>query len=140
MIDLKLTEAFDNDVIFVNEFLTAERKWVFNFCDNWENQHKTVDKTLNSSRQQERIKTSFKKKVHCRLSRQLMSLRCKNRFRTRKSRTINQTQTKKMSRRKIENVYAWRCIYLKNASIYANRHNQANEKRIKRFEMKCVKD
>jgi hypothetical protein len=46
MIDLKLVETFDNDVIFVSEFLTAERKWAFNFCDNWENQHKTTDKDI----------------------------------------------------------------------------------------------
>jgi hypothetical protein len=46
MIDLKLAETFDNDVIFVNEFLTAERKWASNFCDNWENQHKTADKDI----------------------------------------------------------------------------------------------
>jgi hypothetical protein len=46
MIDLKLTETFDNDVIFVSEFLIAERKWVFIFCDNWENQHKTADKDI----------------------------------------------------------------------------------------------
>ncbi len=46
MIDLKLAETFDNDVIFVSEFLTAERKWAFNFCDNWENQHKTADKDI----------------------------------------------------------------------------------------------
>ncbi len=46
MIDLKLAETFDNDVIFVSEFLTAERKWASNFCDNWENQHKTADKDI----------------------------------------------------------------------------------------------
>ncbi len=46
MIDLKLTETFDNDVIFVSEFLTAERKWISNFCDNWKNQHKTADKDI----------------------------------------------------------------------------------------------
>jgi hypothetical protein len=46
MIDLKLAETFNNDVIFVNEFLTAERKWVSNFCDNWKNQHKTADKDI----------------------------------------------------------------------------------------------
>jgi hypothetical protein len=33
-------------VIFVSEFLTAERKWISNFCDNWENQHKTADKDI----------------------------------------------------------------------------------------------
>jgi hypothetical protein len=46
MIDLKLAETFDNDVIFVNEFLTAERKWASNFCNNWKNQHKTADKDI----------------------------------------------------------------------------------------------
>ncbi len=46
MIDLKLIETFDNDVIFVNEFLTAKRKWASNFCDNWKNQHKTADKNI----------------------------------------------------------------------------------------------
>ncbi len=46
MIDLNLAETFENDVIFVSEFLTAERKWALNFCDNWENQHKTADKDI----------------------------------------------------------------------------------------------
>ncbi len=46
IIDLKLIKTFNNDVIFVSEFLTAERKWVLNFCDNWENQHKTADKDI----------------------------------------------------------------------------------------------
>jgi hypothetical protein len=46
MIDLKLAKTFDNDVIFVSEFLTAKRKWTFNFCDNWKNQHKTADKDI----------------------------------------------------------------------------------------------
>jgi hypothetical protein len=46
MIDLNLAETFDNDVIFVSEFFAAERKWASNFCDNWKNQHKTVDKDI----------------------------------------------------------------------------------------------
>jgi hypothetical protein len=46
MIDLNLAETFKNDVIFVSEFLAAERKWASNFCDNWENQHKTADKNI----------------------------------------------------------------------------------------------
>jgi hypothetical protein len=38
MISLKLDETFEDDTIFVSEFLRAEHKWVPIFCDNWEYQ------------------------------------------------------------------------------------------------------
>ncbi len=47
MISLKLTNIFDDDVIFVSEFLRAERRWASTFCDNWENQLKTAEKLVN---------------------------------------------------------------------------------------------
>jgi hypothetical protein len=37
MISLNLTNTFDDDVIFVSEFLCAERRWAFKFCDTWKN-------------------------------------------------------------------------------------------------------
>ncbi len=46
MISLKLTNTFDDDVIFVSEFLRAERRWASTFCDNWENQLKTAEKLV----------------------------------------------------------------------------------------------
>ncbi len=46
MISLKLADIFDDDVIFVSEFLRAERRWTSTFCDNWENQLKTVEKSV----------------------------------------------------------------------------------------------
>jgi hypothetical protein len=46
MISLKLAETFDDDVIFVSEFLRAERQWASTFCDNWENQLKTAEKSV----------------------------------------------------------------------------------------------
>jgi hypothetical protein len=46
MISLKLANMFDDDVIFVSEFLRAERKWASTFCDNWENQLKTAEKSV----------------------------------------------------------------------------------------------
>ncbi len=46
MISLKLADTFDDDVIFVSEFLHAERRWASTFCDNWENQLKTAEKSV----------------------------------------------------------------------------------------------
>jgi hypothetical protein len=46
MISLKLADTFDDDVIFVSEFLRAERRWASTFCDNWENQLKTAEKSV----------------------------------------------------------------------------------------------
>jgi hypothetical protein len=46
MISLKLTNTFDDDVIFVSEFLRAERRWTSTFCDNWKNQLKTAEKSV----------------------------------------------------------------------------------------------
>jgi hypothetical protein len=46
MISLKLADIFYDDVIFVSEFLRAERRWASTFCDNWENQLKTAEKSV----------------------------------------------------------------------------------------------
>ncbi len=46
MISLKLADTFDDDVIFVSEFLRAGRRWAPTFCDNWENQLKTAEKSV----------------------------------------------------------------------------------------------
>jgi hypothetical protein len=46
IISLKLTDTFDDDVIFVSEFLRAERRWTSTFCDNWENQLKSAEKSV----------------------------------------------------------------------------------------------
>ncbi len=46
MINLKLADTFDDDVIFVSEFLRAGRRWASTFCDNWENQLKTAEKSV----------------------------------------------------------------------------------------------
>ncbi len=46
MINLKLADTFDDDVIFVSEFLRAGRRWTSTFCDNWENQLKTAEKSV----------------------------------------------------------------------------------------------
>jgi hypothetical protein len=46
MISLKLADTFDDDVIFVSEFLRAERRWVSTFCDNWKNQLETAEKSV----------------------------------------------------------------------------------------------
>ncbi len=95
-----------------------------------------LTKTLNFSRQSESIKKSFEKKVQC--SKQLTSQRCKNNLRTRKRRTIR--LIKEILKEKIENVCAWKCIYLKNALTFANQLDLLTEKKTKRFEMKCVND
>jgi hypothetical protein len=46
MISQNLASTFGSDVIFVNEFLRAERKWAPNFCENWVMQHETADKSI----------------------------------------------------------------------------------------------
>ncbi len=46
MINLKLADIFYDDVIFVSEFLRAGPKWASTFCDNWENQLKTAEKSV----------------------------------------------------------------------------------------------
>jgi hypothetical protein len=47
---------------------------------------------------------------------------------------------KEILKEKIENVCAWKCIYLKNALTFANQLDLLTEKKTKRFEMKCVND
>jgi hypothetical protein len=47
MINQKLKNTFDNDVIFVHEFLRASKRWTFVFCDIWIIQHQAVEKSLN---------------------------------------------------------------------------------------------
>jgi hypothetical protein len=39
--------TFDNDVIFVHEFLRASKRWAFVFCEIWVIQHQTIEKSLN---------------------------------------------------------------------------------------------
>jgi hypothetical protein len=46
MISQNLASTFESDVIFVNEFLRAERKWAPNFCENWIMQHEAADKSI----------------------------------------------------------------------------------------------
>ncbi len=46
MISLKLADTFGDDVIFVSEFLRAERRWASTFCDNWKNQLKAAEKSV----------------------------------------------------------------------------------------------
>ncbi len=46
MISLKLDETFENDTIFVSEFLRADHKWAFIFCDNWEYQLDAAQQTV----------------------------------------------------------------------------------------------
>ncbi len=38
--------TFDNDVIFVHEFLRASKRWAFVFCETWVIQHQAVEKLL----------------------------------------------------------------------------------------------
>ncbi len=46
MISQNLASTFGSDVIFVNEFLRAGRKWAPNFCENWVMQHEAADKSI----------------------------------------------------------------------------------------------
>jgi hypothetical protein len=46
MISLKLDETFEDDTIFVSEFLRAEYKWAFIFCDNWKYQLDAAQQTV----------------------------------------------------------------------------------------------
>ncbi len=46
MISLNLADTFDDDVIFVNEVLRAERWWALIFCDTWENQLLAAEKSI----------------------------------------------------------------------------------------------
>jgi hypothetical protein len=46
MINQKVKNTFDNDVIFVHEFLRADKKWIFAFCETWEIQHSVEKKKL----------------------------------------------------------------------------------------------
>jgi hypothetical protein len=46
MISLKLDETFEDDTIFVSEFLRAEHKWAPIFCDNWEYQLDAAQQTV----------------------------------------------------------------------------------------------
>jgi hypothetical protein len=46
MISLKLADTFDDDAIFVREFLRAKRRWASTFCDNWKNQLEAAEKEV----------------------------------------------------------------------------------------------
>ncbi len=46
MISLKLDKTFEDDTIFVSEFLRAEHKWALIFCDNWEYQLDAAQQTV----------------------------------------------------------------------------------------------
>ncbi len=47
MIIQDFKNTFDNDVIFVHEFLRASKRWAFVFCEIWIIQHQTIEKFLN---------------------------------------------------------------------------------------------
>jgi hypothetical protein len=47
MINQELRDTFDNDVILVHEFLRADKRWAFVFCETWTIQHQTIEKNLN---------------------------------------------------------------------------------------------
>ncbi len=47
MISHDLKDTFDNDVIFVHEFLRAGKKWTPIFCETWVIQHEAAKKALN---------------------------------------------------------------------------------------------
>ncbi len=46
MIIQDFKNTFDNDVIFVHEFLRASKRWVFVFCEIWVIQHQAIEKFL----------------------------------------------------------------------------------------------
>jgi hypothetical protein len=46
IISLKLDETFEDDTIFVSEFLRAEHKWTLIFCENWEYQLDAAQQTV----------------------------------------------------------------------------------------------
>ncbi len=47
MIIQDFKNTFDNDVIFVHEFLRASKRWAFVFCEIWIIQHQAIEKFLN---------------------------------------------------------------------------------------------
>ncbi len=47
MINHDLKDTFNNDVIFVHEFLRASKKWASIFCETWIIQHEAAEKPLN---------------------------------------------------------------------------------------------
>ncbi len=47
MINQRLRDTFDNDVIFVHKFLRADKRWAFVFCETWAIQHQAVERLLN---------------------------------------------------------------------------------------------
>ncbi len=47
MINQELRDTFDNDVIFVHEFLRADKRWALVFCETWVIQHQAIEKPLN---------------------------------------------------------------------------------------------
>ncbi len=46
MISQKMRDTFDSDVIFVYEFLCADKRWALVFCETWAIQHQAVEKDL----------------------------------------------------------------------------------------------
>ncbi len=46
MINQGLRDTFDNDVIFVHEFLRADKRWALVFCETWAIQRQAIEKDL----------------------------------------------------------------------------------------------
>jgi hypothetical protein len=38
---------FEDDVIYIKEFLKANLKWTLDFCDSWVRKHRTANREIN---------------------------------------------------------------------------------------------
>ncbi len=107
MISLKLTNTFDDDVIFVSEFLRAERRWALIFCDTWENQLLAAEKSVEFfkitraykivvNRKNSTLTLSFRATANAAILQRVTQDQVKNEsFNQNEQRSINKSKSKK---------------------------------------------
>ncbi len=136
MISQNLASTFGSDVIFVNEFLRAERKWAPNFCENWVMQHEAADKSIEFFKTfryyRMRARHTWKMNLHVIM---LMRLHCKTKPRiTSRIRKITLKIT--AQKREQENAYVKTFMNLKNAHTLSHQQESLIEQKMKRYAIK----
>jgi hypothetical protein len=131
IISLKLADTFDDDVIFVSEFLRVERRWVSTFCDTWENQLLAAKKSVDFFK----ITKAYKIVVSCEnqsFYANAIILQSKNNNASNKRDNLEDN----LSKKKQENVYAKIFMSLKNAHTSSHQQERLIEQMIKSYAIK----
>jgi hypothetical protein len=144
MIDSNMIESFDNEIIFVFEFLKVERKWASIFCDNWKIIHNAVDKKIDffktiraykNAYQIEFSISSFKHVNLATLQEQTQDEQSSSQSKE-KDRAIVKTEIIKIEMKSFENENACviKFIFIKNAFTFVSLSAHQNEKKTNQSE------